>query len=587
MKYDRHIFYFIEISRRGAMTKRFFALATLLAAPLSASAAMSCTELGTLLAGQQHVGATPTAPIASLTSPTIGARFCDINFILSSRGGTADGYAAGQDQRVSLRVGLPLSSADGGSGAMQGNWNGKVMNLGGGGLVGSVANTNTIAAATNAGYVGSSTDSGHPIADNPNFAVIQDTHQLNYGRLDDFLNESIHRQYKWALWLTQNYYGMQASRNYWSGCSTGGRQGLALALRHAKDFDGFLVGAPANFHTRLQVATVWPAWVNKDIAGGTLNVAKMTAANASAIAACDAQDGVTDGLLADPRACKYDASNNICAQPGAPASPNCLTVDEAKAVNMIWDGPRNDHGKRIWFPFGRGANASVLNLPPFGGPCGSLGIFCWSHRDTTFDWTPLPLSQFDDQTQLATTVVAPYSDIMSVKLDTARKHGVKILMWHGETDQLIPWRQSVHYYRKAAERYDGYHKLQSWFRFYLAPGVNHCGQGAGPQPQNLFGVLVDWVENAKAPDSILALGGTAMPTRTRPLCPYPQTAIWDGVGDKNVAASFRCGGNLETKENVCMDLVTKFQKETRSALADRDACKARGRDEDEDDRDDD
>jgi hypothetical protein len=250
---------------------------------------------------------------------------------------------------------------------------------------------------------------------------------------------------------------------------------------------------------------------------------------------------------------------------------------------MIWDGPRNDHGKRIWFPFGRGANASVLNLPPFGGPCGSLGIFCWSHRDTTFDWTPLPLSQFDDQTQLATTVVAPYSDIMSVKLDTARKHGVKILMWHGETDQLIPWRQSVHYYRKAAERYDGYHKLQSWFRFYLAPGVNHCGQGAGPQPQNLFGVLVDWVENAKAPDSILALGGTAMPTRTRPLCPYPQTAIWDGVGDKNVAASFHCGGNIETKENVCMDLVTKFQKETRNALADRDACKARGRGDDDDD----
>jgi len=586
MKYDRHTFYFIEISRRGAMTTKLFALAALLAAPLSAFAAMSCTELGTLLAGQQHVGPTPTAPIASLTSPTIGARFCDINFIYSSRGGTADGYAAGQDQRISLRVALPLSSADGGSEPVQGNWNGRVMNLGGGGLVGSVANTNTISAATNAGYVGSSTDSGHPTADNPNFAVIQDTHQLNYGRLDDFLNESIHQQYKWALWLTQNYYGMQARRNYWNGCSTGGRQGLALALRHAKDFDGFLVGAPANFHTRLQVATVWPTWVNKDIAHNALTNPKMQAANASAIAACDAQDGVGDGMLADPRACKFDAAANICGQPGAPASPNCLTADEAKAVNMIWDGPRNDHGKRIWFPFGRGANASVLNAPPFGGPCGSLGIFCWSHRDTTFDWTPLPLSQFDDETQLATTVVAPYSDIMSVKLDTARKHGVKILMWHGETDQLIPWRQSVHYYREAAEHFDGYNRLKPWFRFFLAPGVNHCGGGVGPQAQNLFGVLVDWVENRNAPESIEAKGGTVT-TRTRLLCPYPQTAIYNGAGDSNVAASFHCGGNLETKENVCMDLVTKFQKETRNALADRDACNARGRDKDEDDRDDD
>jgi hypothetical protein len=452
-----------------------------------------------------------------------------------------------------------------------------------------VANTNAVATATNAGYVGSSTDSGHPAADNPNFAVVQATHQLNYGRLDDFLNESIHQQYKWALHLAQNYYGMQASRNYWNGCSTGGRQGLALALRHAKDFDGFLVGAPANFHTRLQVATVWPAWVNKDVAGGTLTVAKMAAANASAITACDAQDGVMDNLLADPRACKYDASNNICGRPGAPAEPNCLLNDaEATAVNMIWDGPRNDYGKRIWFPFGRGANASVAFLvppgSPFGGPCGSLGIFCWSHRDTSFNWLKpsLPLSQFDDETQLATTVVAPYSDIMSVKLDTARKHGVKILMWHGETDQLIPWRQSVHYYREAAEHFDGYGRLKPWFRFFLAPGVNHCGSGAGPQPQNLFGVLVDWVENGNAPNSILALGGT-VPTRTRPLCPYPQTAVWDGVGDKDVAASFRCGGNIETRENVCMDRVTKFQKETRNSLDHPGECKERGRDHDDDD----
>jgi tannase/feruloyl esterase len=585
MKYDRHTYYFFEISRGGAMTTKFFALAALLAAPISALAAMTCTELGMHLAGKEHVKPTPAAPIASLTSPTMGARFCDINFIYSSRGGTADGYAADQDQRISLRIALPLSSADGGSGTVEGNWNGKVMNLGGGGLVGSVANTNSIAAATNAGYVGSSTDSGHPAADNPNFAVIQDTHQLNYGRLDDFLNESIHQQYKWSLALAETYYGMAATRNYWNGCSTGGRQGLALALRHAKDFDGFLVGAPANFHTRLQVATVWPTWVNKDIAGNTLTNPKMQAANASAIAACDAQDGVADGLLADPRACKFDAAANVCAQPGAPATPNCLTADEAKAVNMIWDGPRNDHGKRIWFPFGRGANASVLNAPPFGGPCGSLGIFCWSHRDTTYDWTPLPISQFDDQTQLATTVVAPYSDIMSIKLDTARKHGAKILMWHGETDQLIPWRQSVHYYREAAEHFDGYNRLEPWFRLFLAPGVNHCGGGAGPQPQNLFGVLVDWVENAKAPDSILALGGTAVPTRTRPLCPYPQTAIWDGVGDKNVAASFRCGGNIETRENVCRDRVTKFQKETRNYLDDPGECKERGRDRDDDDED--
>ena len=204
----------------------------------------------------------------------------------------------------------------------------------------------------------------------------------------------------------------------------------------------------------------------------------MNAANASAVAACDAQDGVVDGVLGDPRACTFDAKNNICGMPGAPTT-NCLTPQEADAVNRIWDGPRNDHGLRIWFPFGRGANAGVTNAPPFGGPGGSLGIFTWSHMDNNYDFTGQPLSQFDDETQLATREVAPYSDIISTDLQKARKRGAKILMWHGGADQLIPWRQSVHYYRETAERFGGFKQLQSWFRFYLAPGVTHCGGGGG------------------------------------------------------------------------------------------------------------
>ncbi len=520
-----------------------------------AAAEMTCAALGAHLASQPHVlQVAPATPLAAVT----GTR-CEANFVYSSRGGPRYGYAVGQDQRIVLRVALPLNALDNSGSSL---WNGKVQNLGGGGLVGNVGG---VTAATNAGYVGSSTDSGHPAADNPNFAVIQETHELNEGRLDDFLNESIAQQYQWALKLARAYYGRKPERNYWNGCSTGGRQGLALALRHARDFDGFLVGAPANFHTRLQVATVWPAWVNKDLAGFTLTNAQMQAANAAAVAACDAQDGVVDGLIGDARACKFDARANICGQPGAPAA-NCLANEaQAEAVNRIWDGPRNDHGTRIWFPFGRGANASVLSTPPFGGACGSLGIFCWSHRDTGYDWTPQPLAEFDDETQLATRVVAPHSDITSVALDEARKSGAKILMWHGETDQLIPWRQSVHYYREAAQRFDGYRRLQSWFRFFLAPGVNHCGSGTGPAPQNLFNVLEDWVENGVAPDAVLARGGTLNPARERPLCQNPQTALYTG-GDPNVASSFRCGGNIETKENACMDLVAKYQKETQRPL---------------------
>ena len=549
------------------MQRRLLAFAIIALAPASALAQMTCAALGSYLASQPHISQyVPPLPQPQTPVPftqlltTGGITRCEANFIYSSRSGPADGYAIGQNQRIGIRVGFPLNSAD--NGGAPSSWNGKVRNIGGGGLQGGLS---AITTATNAGYVGSNTDTGHPTQDNPNFPVIQDTHELNYGRLDDFLRESIHQQYKWALALTEAYYGTPATRNYWDGCSTGGREGLSLALSFGQDFDGFLTGAPANFHTRLQVATVWPFWAQKELTGtATLTQAKMNAANASAVAACDERDGLKDGILSDSRTCQFDAANNVCGLPGAPAAPNCLSPQEAQAVNRIWDGPRNDRGQRIWFPFGRGANAGVTNSPPFGGPCGSLGIFCWSHRDTTFDFTSLPLSEFDNETELATNVVAPYSDIMSVDLDKARDRGAKILMWHGGADQLIPWRQSVHYYDKAAFRYKGYENLASWFRFFLAPGVTHCGGGAGPQPQNLFDVMVNWVESGNAPDSITSTNATL---GSRPMCPYPQVAIYNANGaDPKLMTSWHCGGSLKTKETVCMDLVTQFQKEGSNAL---------------------
>lgn len=556
-----------------------------------ALAQMTCAALGSYLATQPNISQfvppppavqvpVPFTTLVPATSTPPNAARCEAKFIYSARGGPASGYAVGQNQRIGIVVGFPLNGFDGGA---QGAWNGKVRNIGGGGLQG---NLSSITAATNTGYVGSNTDTGHATG-SPTFAVIQDTHELNYGTLDDFLVESIHQQYKWALKLTQVYYGHKATRNYWDGCSTGGREGLSMALNFGEDFDGFLTGAPANFHTRLQVATVWPWWVQKEVTGGTagtLTQAKMNAANASAVAACDAQDGVTDGILGDPRSCTFDAKANVCGEPTAPAA-NCLTPEEAQAVNRIWDGPRNDHGLRIWFPFGRGANAGVTNAPPFGGPGGSLGIFTWSHMDNNYDFTGQPLSQFDDETQLATREVAPYSDIISTDLHDARKRGAKILMWHGGADQLIPWRQSVHYYRETAERFGGFKHLQSWFRFYLAPGVTHCGGGAGPQPQALFDTMVNWVENGVAPDSILSTNTTL---GSRPMCPYPQTAIYNGSpADPKLLTSWHCGGDIETRHNACMDRVARYQHETGKHLEDAQSCSHRedhhGHDGDDDD----
>src|SRR5256885_9416104 len=196
-------------------------------APAIALAEMSCSALGSYLATQPHIsqytapGATVPLPFTALTpatTPPPNAARCEANFVYSAKGGPADGYAVGQNQRIGIRVGFPLNTMDRGAGGVQGAWNGKVRNIGGGGLQG---NLSSITAATNTGYVGSITDTGHPTG-SPAFAVIQDTHELNTGTLNDFLVESIHQQYKWALALTRVYYGMAATRNYWDGCPTRG-----------------------------------------------------------------------------------------------------------------------------------------------------------------------------------------------------------------------------------------------------------------------------------------------------------------------------------------------------------------------------
>src|SRR4030095_8641296 len=203
------------------------------------------------------------------------------------------GDAAGENQQIVLRVGVPATTADGGSGGGvdgQGAWNGKVRNLGGGGLAGSLG---PVTAATNARYVGSSTDGGH-VGMDPAFGGIQATPELNLGRIEDVLAVSLRVQYQWALRLARSYYGKPAIRNYWDGCSTGGRQGLVLASKYGNVFDGFLVGAPQTKHVQNSAGPMIGGWANKDLAGGSVTAAKFAATIERLVGACDALDGVVD-----------------------------------------------------------------------------------------------------------------------------------------------------------------------------------------------------------------------------------------------------------------------------------------------------
>jgi hypothetical protein len=471
-------------------------------------------------------------------------------------------YGTSAEQNINIRVGLPLNSLDGGTGGVEGAWNGRTQGVGGGGCAGSLNVTGPV----NAGYVGSGTDTGHAGGDCTPGVNTDGTYNLQF--IEDFIRNAIKAQVLFSKSIARTYYGMPPAYNYWNGCSTGGRQGYLLAQELGPELDGILANAPAIYWTRFQTAQMWGQIVMKDLVGGPIAGGKLNQATTSAIASCDGADGVSDGVIDDPRTCTFSAQANICGTPTAPPA-NCLTPAEAEAIDKIWDGPRNAEGNKVWFGLDRGTSLGALNgTNPF--PLGVIQ-FQWNEHDRAFDWRTVTEDEYAQIAQDGSRNIADVTDTFG-NLSSFRRHGGKLLTFVGANDQLIPPRGVLHYYRLMASRQGwrgepGFDRLQDFYRLFRAPGVAHCAGGAGPQPQNLFGALVNWVENGVAPDQIQAqimVGGV---TRTRPLCPYPQTAIYNGTGSTDDASNFHCGGNLEEPAVVCADVLARYKHEVNGRLS--------------------
>jgi hypothetical protein len=473
-------------------------------------------------------------------------------------------YGTNPNQNINIVVGLPLSAADGGSGRVQGNWNGRTQGLGSGGCAGNLV----VNSAVNAGYVGSGTDLGHSGGDCEPGVNPDGTYNFQF--IEDLIRNAIKEQVLWSKLLAQHYYGMSAAYNYWNGCSTGGRDGYLLAQELGDELEGILADAPVIYLTRFRTAQMWGQIAMKDLVGGPIATAKLAQVRASAVNACDAADGVTDGIIDDPRTCSFDATANICGAPNAPAQ-NCLTPAEADAVDKIWDGPRNARQHKIWFGLDRGSDFETLN----GTPPHTLSVtqFHWSEHDRNFDWHTVSLSGYPTVAQDGSKNIADVIDTFK-PLDRFKEHGGKLLTYVGANDASVYPRGVINYYRQMASRYSrhgdpDFQNLHRFYRLFRAPGVGHCGNAStGPVPVNPFGALVNWVEHGVPPESLLASGGSAAPAtgRTRPVCLYPQTAIYDGSGSIDDAANFHCGGNLETRTVVCNDVLTRFKHEVNGNL---------------------
>ena len=471
-------------------------------------------------------------------------------------------YGTNPNQNINILVTLPLSAADGGVGGIQGAWNGRTQAVGGGGCTGVSAVNGQMLSINDTGYVSSGTDLGH-VGGNCEPGVNPDgTYNLQF--IEDFIRNAIKQQILLSKGVAGTYYGMNSAYNYWNGCSTGGLQGYLLAQELPDELDGILANAPAMYWTRLQTSKMWGQIAMKQLLGAPISSAKLAQARASAIQACDAADGLTDGIIDDPRTCKFSAAANICGRPTAPAE-SCLTPAEADAINKIWDGPRNIRNNKIWYGLDRGSDFSMLDgTTPF-----FLGVtqFHWNTRDRNFDWRTVQLAGYPQVAQDGSRNIADVTDTFA-PLDQFKAHGGKLLTWVGANDQLIYPRGVINYYRQMASRYSrhgdpDFENLQHFYRLFRAPGVGHCGGGTGPVPVNPFDALVKWVEQGVPPQTLLASSGPAAPPtwRSRPLCPYPQTAIYNGSGNIDDAKNFHCGGDLEKPETVCNDVLVRYKHE--------------------------
>ncbi len=413
-------------------------------------------------------------------------------------------------------------------------WNGKFEMMGNGGWAGSIQGIAGMQSALREGYAASATDTGHEGA-NGMFALDHPE------KITDFAYRAVHETAVKSKMLITAYYGKAPKYSYWNGCSTGGRQALVEVTRFPDDFDGVIAGAPANPHIHLHAAGVERS-IELIKNNAPLTQAKVDSLHKAILNQCDALDGVKDGLIGDPHKCKFDPASLLCK--GAD-SDTCLTPGQVETVKIEFGDVKTKKGEVIWTGYEPGSElqvAALRTVPPApGGGWDSIRIL--GHQDANYDW-----HKFDLDADVALADKAGI-DALTSDLSKFKQHGGKLLLYHGWADPAIPPGHTVLYYesvlatmgKKQDDKKQEDQKQEAWMRLFMVPGMQHCSGGSGTDQFNKMAVLERWREGGEAPAQIVAshvTGGQV--DMTRPLCPYPQVAVYKGAGSTNDAASFSC-----------------------------------------------
>jgi feruloyl esterase len=440
-------------------------------------------------------------------------------------------------------------------------WNGKFQGVGNGGFAGTISYAGLADAVTH-GYAGASTDTGHAekVGTSAAWAL------RHPEKVTDFGYRAIHLTAAAGKESIRAFYGEPPRRSYFNSCSNGGRQALMEAQRFPADYDGILAGAPANYWTHLLATAAAGSRATLAEPASYISAAKLPAIEAAALAACDASDGVKDGVIENPLQCRFDPSVLQCK---GPESDSCLTVPQLAALKALYGGLRDSKGQTVFPGLSPGGEAEPVGWSPWitGDAPEKSAMFAYSSqffRNIVYgnpDWDVRTFDP-DRDTRAADDKAARDLNATDPDLSEFKKHGGKLILYHGWADAAIPAVNAINYYRSVADRM-GDKPVGTFVRLYMVPGMEHCGGGAGP---NSFGqtgtprgdrfhdieaALETWVDQGIAPDRIIATRYKkgADPAsgilRTRPLCPYPQIAKWKGTGSTDDAANFVCARSGE------------------------------------------
>lgn len=502
----------------SAATLFLISAASLIAAPTGGS---NCENLSKLSLPNVTITSAETVSAGAFTPPTTPGpppnmalfkslpSFCRVMATLTPS----------SDSDIKIEVWLPTSG-----------WNNDFQAIGNGGWNGLIG-YGPLAEGVKRGFATAATDTGHA-GGSAKFAMGHPE------KLTDFAYRAVHDMTVTAKAIVKDYYGSDPRYSYWNGCSTGGRQGLKEAQKFPADFDGIVAGAPANYQTHLHVWSVWVAQQMNKTPNSYIPQEKLQVLHKAVVAACDAQDGVKDGLINDPTRCHFDPKTIECKGEDL---PNCLTPAQVSAVQAIMIGPKDPKtGKEIFPSYAPGSELGwSLLAGKAANPVATDSFTYVVYENPNWDWRTMNL---DSDVAAVEKKYGTLIDATNPDMHAFFAHNGKLLLYHGWADPAITPFNTVNYYKTVVNNLGGASKASKDVRLFMVPGMGHCGGGEGPNDFDKMTAIQNWVEHGQAPQVMIASHAdkSGAVDRTRPLCMYPEVAKYKGSGSIDDAANFTC-----------------------------------------------